>query len=225
MTGGGFAVRAAAVAGRGVVTVNRARQVATTGERLLGSAAIQTISRMSDVQEAAQTVASMASGEANGGQEDSNESKVTEEQPKTGVDEGLVDPSSSWDDALFKAPEGYPGLGMEGTHVDHAFPQAAAKGLPALEPRISDPKNLRELRASVNSVDKAPLDKELADRFKGLVKSLMDKEGLHEEQAIEKAWGAMKEEIKAHTNSVPARPMDPAEIERLKELSLDFYSK
>jgi hypothetical protein len=30
----------------------------------------------------------------------------------------------------------------------------------------------------------------------------------------------MKEEISAHVNSVPARPMDPNEIAHLKELNL-----
>jgi HAMP domain-containing protein len=78
--------------------------------------------------------------------------------------------------------------------------------------------NLREIGAAANSVDKAPLDKQLTERFGQLVDDLVRHEGLSESKAVEKAFQAMKQEINAHVNSVPARAMSPEEIAKLKEL-------
>lgn len=69
--------------------------------------------------------------------------------------------------------------------------------------------------AAMNSVDKAPLDTELAQRYNDLVQQLVQHEQLTPAEAQAKAWQAMAEEINAHANSVPARPMDPSQLDQL----------
>jgi hypothetical protein len=115
-------------------------------------------------------------------------------------------------DSVFEMPRNYPGQRMQGMHNDHALPRALDRGNPALEAAS----NQRPMPAAMNSVDKAPLDNEVAQRFNDLVKDLQRFEGLPREEAKAKAWQAMNEELRAHANSVPARNMDPRRIDRLR---------
>jgi len=112
---------------------------------------------------------------------------------------------------LYEMPANWPGQGMTGIANDHAVPQA----LDPNNPVIHSPENQRPMPSAMNSVDKAPFDAELAQRYNDLVRSLQRYENLPESDAKAKAWQAMSEEINGHANSVPARPMDPAQLDQL----------
>jgi RHS repeat-associated protein len=113
--------------------------------------------------------------------------------------------SASDADAVFEMPRDWPGQSMQGMHQDHAIPRA----LDPENPLINAPENVRSMPAAMNSVDKAPLDAELVQRFNQLVNDLRVHENINIDAARAKAWQAMEQEIRAHANSVPARPMDP----------------
>jgi len=114
----------------------------------------------------------------------------------------------------FQMPKNWPGQRMDGMANDHAIPQAMDPG----NPIITSPENQRPMPSAMNSVDKAPYDAELTQRFKQLVADLQLHEGLSESAAKAKAWRAMPEEIRAHANSVPARPMAPTPLEQLPRI-------
>jgi RHS repeat-associated protein len=120
-------------------------------------------------------------------------------------------PSGGYLDEVFEMPEDWPGAKMRGMHEDHAIPQA----LDPQNPVISSPENLRPMPAAMNSVDKAPFDAQLAARFNDLVDALVNEGNVSVDEAKATAWRVMHEEIKAHANSIPARPMDPAQLDQL----------
>jgi len=100
---------------------------------------------------------------------------------------------------------------MNGMANDHAIPQA----LDPDNPLINAPENLQPMPAAMNSVDKAPLDAELAQRYNNLVRDLQVYGNLSMDEAKAQAWEVMETEINAHANSVPARPMDPNQLDQL----------
>jgi hypothetical protein len=63
--------------------------------------------------------------------------------------------------------------------------------------------------------NKAPYDTELAKRYNQPVLDLQRYSALSLEEAKTTAWQATSEEINAHADSIPARAMDPSQIDEL----------
>lgn len=127
----------------------------------------------------------------------------------------IANTQSSGVDAETRAtPEGYPGEGMDGMNNDHAVPQSLDKENPALQ----DPENMQQMGAAMNQVDKSFYDKELIQRFRQLSDDLQAADpDMSASEARLRAYVAMEDEIKAHANSLPARAMDPNEIDNLEQ--------
>jgi hypothetical protein len=114
------------------------------------------------------------------------------------------------DDDTFEMPKDYPGRKMDGMHKDHAIP----RGLDRSDATLDQDWNKRPMPAAMNSVDKMPYDVEVSQRYQQLVTDL-EGTGMDASQAKTHARTAMAEEIKAHANSLPARAMDPTQLENL----------
>ncbi len=114
------------------------------------------------------------------------------------------------DDDTFEMPKDYPGRKMDGMHKDHAIP----RGLDRSDATLDQDWNKRPMPAAMNSVDKMPYDVEVSQRYQQLVTDL-EGTGMDASQAKTHARTAMAEEIQAHANSLPARAMDPTQLENL----------
>ncbi len=104
---------------------------------------------------------------------------------------------------------------MDGMHEDHGVPQAVDRNSRFIQSKA----NLRPMGAAMNSVDKAPEDGKIGRRFNKLVRDLMEHEGLSEAEAKAKATIASEQELRGHANSLPARAMDPHQLENLCPLN------
>jgi RHS repeat-associated protein len=140
-----------------------------------------------------------------------NAVKIGVKDAKKTITEDFAKSELKTAERVYEMPKDWPGQTMEGMANDHAIPKA----LDPDDPFINSAENQRPMPAAMNSVDKAPLDAELAQRYNQLVDDLVTYEDLTRDQAKAKAWQAMQEEIHAHANSVPARPMNPVQLDQL----------